>query len=447
MKNNLRNRLTIVRVLSIAFCQLSIILVGQSLLASCTTNEASHQLDTYTCPMHPQIVRDTPGTCPICGMDLVQKGRPGEEVMITKELSNLIKPTAVAIVSSIKTIMPVRKEMILSTEAKGIITYDTRRATTLPIRYGGRIEKLYVKFNFQPISKGQKVLEIYSPELVTAQRELLYLLESDPENSQLINGAKQRLYLLGIPEGEITQLITSRKESYSFPVFSPVDGYIIEEAALNSPRSTPEPASQKTGMGNGMSGIGSASSNSDQNKILSTEIRIREGMYVSTGETVFKIVNTSQVWAEFNLYQKDAAKSKLNDPLEISFDNSNSEVVSAKINFIQPFFKASENFIKLRVYLTDPNGKYEIGQLVTARFNTTSKSGLWIPTTAVLDLGAQKIVFAKRRGVFRPRSVETGNESNDWTELITGADESDSLAYKAQFMVDSESFIKVNKKR
>ncbi len=443
MKNNLRNRLTIVHVLSIAYCQLSIILIGQCLLASCTTNEASHQHDTYTCPMHPQIVRDTPGTCPICGMDLVQKGRPGEEVKMTKELSNLLKPTDAAIVSAIRTVVPVTKELTLTTEAKGVITYDTRSATTLPIRYGGRIEKLYVQYNFQPIQKGQKILEVYSPELVTAQRELLYLLESDPSNSTLIDGAKQKIYLLGFSESQVTQLTTARKESYSFPVFSPLDGYIVEEVPLNSSVDTPVLTSRKTNMGNGMGVAGSEVGNPEKNQIASTEIRIREGMYVSAGETLFKVVNTSQVWIEFELYQKDAANIKVNDPLKITFDETSSAPVNATVNFIQPFFKTGENFIQLRVYLNNPNGKYKIGQLTTAHFHTVSHKGLWIPTTAVLDLGNQKIVFIKRRGVFRPLAVETGRQSNDFTELISGVVASDSLAYQAQYMVDSESFIKV----
>ena len=437
MKSNLRNRI------HLYVFSLLIVLAG----CKSKTDHSAHAGNQYTCPMHPQIVQDKPGTCPICGMDLVQKERAGGEVKITKELSNLLRPTSSAIVSSIRTIVPVKREVTFTTETKGIIAYDTRRATTLPIRYGGRIEKLYVKYNFQPIYKGQKVLEIYSPELVTAQRELLYLLESDPENTQLIYGAKQRLYLLGVSVDQVTQLTTLRKESYSFPVFSPVDGYIIEEAAAKGPGPASIQASQRPDMGNGLSEAGGTVSNSDQNQILSTEIRIREGTYVSSGETLFSVVNTLNVWAEFDLYQNDVANIKVNDPLQISFDNTNNKVVNAKVNFIQPFFKAGENFVKVRAYLTNPKEKYEMGQLVTAEFNTTSKGSLWIPTIAILDLGSQKIVFVKRRGVFRPKSVDTGNQSNDLTEIIGGADESDSIAYQAQFMVDSESFIKASKRK
>ena len=92
-------------------------------------------------------------------------------------------------------------------------------------------------------------------------------------------------------------------------------------------------------MGNGM-GAGNASINSDQSKTLSTEIGIREGTYVSSGQTLFKVINTAQVWAEFDLYQKDAASIKVNEPIKISFDDTNNEIIAAKVNFIQPFFKA-----------------------------------------------------------------------------------------------------------
>ena len=200
-------------------------------------------------------------------------------------------------------------------------------------------------------------MEIYSPGLVTAQRELLYLLKSDPENSQLISGAKQRLYLLGISESQVVQLLASQKESYSFPVFSPFDGYVVEESALGNASIESAQLEVATEMGNGMNGRAKEVTTSSQNPIASTEIRIREGMYVSAGETIFKIINTSQVWAEFDLYQKEATNIKVNDQLEISFDNTSNEIVKSKINFIQPFFKAGEKFVELRVYLSNAKEK------------------------------------------------------------------------------------------
>lgn len=434
MNSNLRSKLRLI------FLCLMVVLAG----CKKRDDHSDHGGDQYTCPMHPQIIQDKPGTCPVCGMDLVMKGRPGEEIKITKELSNLLKPTNAAIVSSIRTVRPVGRSVGFKTEVKGVITYDTRKATTLPVRIGGRIEKLFVRYNFQPVRKGQKVLEIYSPELVTAQRELLYLLESDKDNSRLIQGARQRLGLLGVSAAQIDQLISTRKEFYSFPVYSPVDGYIVEEASVNNGNVASAPPVSAT-MGNGMSASGAVASG--ETAALPSEIGIREGMYVRTGERIFKIVDPANVWAEFNQYQGDARGIGVKDSIEIAFDNTNDVVVKAQVNFIQPFFKNGENFVNLRVYLSNPKGKYTIGQLVTGRFFTRAADHAnWIPVTSVLDLGDEHIVFVKRRGVFRPRVIEQGRKSEEWIEVLSGIDVNDSIAYQAQYMVDSESFIKVSKR-
>ncbi len=406
---------------------------------ACTQNKDHASHDQYTCPMHPTVIQDKPGSCPVCGMDLVKKGQPGEEVKITAELNYLLKPTNGMVTSSIKTISPVQKSMNVETQSNGMITYDTRRFTSLPIRFSGRIEKISVKYNFQPIRKGQKILEIYSPELVTAQRDLLYLLKSDKDNLQLIEGTKEKLRLLGLSDSQISQLATTSKENYSFAVFSPVDGYIVEEAALNSltPSSQAPSPSMDGGMANSSSNVKQTSSRSSGSELLT-----REGMYVSTGQAIFKVVNTEQVWAEFDVYQQDASFINENDQVQLTFDNTPEEV-GANVNFIQPFFKNGESFVKVRVYLSNVGNKFRIGQLVKAQFSIPSKNTLWIPVTARLDLGTKEIVFVKRRGVFRPKEINTSQQSGDWIEVLSGLDASDSLAYNAQFMIDSESFIKV----
>jgi Cu(I)/Ag(I) efflux system membrane fusion protein len=180
-----------VRADSLGFVVFCLLLIAYCLLASCSRNNKHTLTEQYTCPMHPTVVKDKPGTCPICGMELVLKGNHSEEVKITDELTYLLKPVNSAVVSSIKTIIPVKKSMEIKSNVNGLITYDTRTFTAISSRFEGRIEKLFVKYNFQPIHKGQRILEIYSPELLTAQRDLLYLLKSDKENSQLIDGEKR----------------------------------------------------------------------------------------------------------------------------------------------------------------------------------------------------------------------------------------------------------------
>ena len=411
------------------------------LVFACTQNKDHASHNQYTCPMHPTVIQDKPGSCPVCGMELVKKRQPGEEVKITAELNYLLKPTNAMVTSSIKTISPVQKSMNVETKSNGIIKYDTRRFTSIPIRFGGRIEKLSVKYNFQPIRKEQKILEIYSPELLTAQRDLLYLLKSNEDNLQLIEGAKEKLRLLGVSNSQIDQLVSTGKELYSFSVYSPVDGYIVEERTLDASASSLSQQSPNTSMAGGMASGSPSTVQQTSTPSSGNELLTREGMYVNTGQIIFKVVNTEYVWAEFDVYQRDAAFIKVNDHVQITLDNA--AAVEAKVNFVQPFFKGGESFTKVRVYLSNAGKKFRIGQLVMASFTSPSKGSMWIPVSAKLDLGTKKIAFTKRRGVFRPIVIVTARQSGEWVEVLDGLKVSDSLAYNAQFMVDSESFIKV----
>ncbi len=333
-----------------------------------------------------------------------------EELKITQEISNLTRSTDQVVISEISTTHPTKKELPIIVEGNGVITYDTRGSSTISVRIGGRIERLYVKYNFQPIRKGQKLMEIYSPELFTAQQELIYLQESDPHRTDLLEGAKQRLHQLGLTEGQVAELLKARRVSYSFPVYSTVSGYITEE----------NPGSQPG------------------------ELNVREGKYVEAGESVFKVVSTNHVWAEFELYQKDAGLVKLNDPNEIILDNN--QIINARVDIIQPFTKSGETFVKVRSYLSNAKGDLTIGQLVKLRISHPSGNALWLPATSVINLGNQKAVFVKRRGVLRSRVIETGQATESWIEIVSGVEATDSIAQKAQFLVDSEGLIRLTNK-
>ena len=374
------------------------------ILISCSQSKKEATSEKYTCPMHPEIVQDKPGTCPICFMDLVQKNREGAEIEITSELNYLLKPTNALVMSSIKTITPVHDTVTISSQFNGVISYDTRNAVIISSRIAGRVEKLFVKYKLQQIHRGQKILEIYSPELVTAQRDLIYLLQSDADNSSLINSSKEKLKLLGASEEQIVQIISSKKEMNSFPVFSSTEGYVITTGENES------------------------------------ELSVREGMYLSSGQPIINIINTQQVWAEFDIPQKDAAQLKLNDLIRLKFDKENT--VNAKINFVQPFFKGEERFTRVRVYLNNSQGRYKIGQLVIGVIDR-QKEALWIPSSTRVDLGNKEIVFVKVGGAFKPKLIVTAKATGDKLEVIQGLTESDSIAYDAHFMIDSESFVKI----
>jgi membrane fusion protein, copper/silver efflux system len=124
-------------------------------LASCGQGgEHAEHADTYTCPMHPTVISDKPGTCPVCGMSLVRKARAGEEVEITEDLAKLIKSPNETVIGSVKTIKGQYKSVPVSIEGQGVVTYDTRNTYTIPSRVGGRLEKVLLKYQFQRVSKG-----------------------------------------------------------------------------------------------------------------------------------------------------------------------------------------------------------------------------------------------------------------------------------------------------
>lgn len=425
-------------ILSIVNCQLFIIAL---LVFSCSSKESSHEhSDTYTCPMHPTVVSDQPGVCPVCAMDLVRKGRPGEEVKITEDLAKLIKSPNEVVLASIKTTKAAYKAMPVSLTIQGVVTYDTRNIYTIPARVGGRLEKVLLKYNYQPVRKGQKVAEIYSAELVNAQREFLYLIKNDPDNQSLIDAAKSKLLLLGASDKQIEELTKSKEVTYTFSIYSPHDGFVISEnqSAPSAPTNGIMKPSLSSG-GMGMGGAGNTANSSGSGSSVVTSSFVREGSYVAAGQTLFRIVNTNSLWIEFNVPLTEASHTKAGDTLE--WMNQNSKNIS-RIDFVEPFFTDGEDFIKLRSYYRGSD--VSVGQLLEATLQATSSESLWIPQHALLDLGIDQIVFVKERGLFKPKKVSSGIRAGEWVQITGGLASSDEVAVNAQYLIDSENFIKTS---
>ncbi|WP_158011031.1 efflux RND transporter periplasmic adaptor subunit [Hymenobacter lapidarius] len=395
----------------------------------------------YTCSMHPQILRDEPGDCPICGMNLVKKANMMTTVPV---------PAASATGTNAGGTVPAPDEQVLSRVqlvqpsptadsattiiAPGAIAYDPRRFENVAARFGGRIERLYVRYQFQPVRAGQKLYDIYSPELVTEQQNLLFLLKTnDPDDRALLKASRQKLMLLGLTAAQVRAVEQRGRPQLSVSVFSPVSGYAMETG--------PAVAAGASGMSQQNSAVPEGTALEQ-----TAQLAIREGQYVERGQRVLQVANTDQVWARLQLYARDVAAVQPGQPVEITLnDRPQSPALQARVALLEPVLAGDAATVTARVYLPNPGGQLKIGQLVTGRITPPAASdGLWVPATAVVDLGTRQVVF--RQQPDSPRllavAVVTGARRGTQVQVVRGLRPDDRIAENGQYMVDSESFIK-----
>lgn len=427
-KLRIKNRSLPIVTLPIASCILLIAYCLLLIISSCKENSNKHteheqQREVYTCPMHPEIIRDAPGSCPICGMTLVNKG--GTEKKITEvDLNTLLQPSNEFVVSSIPVTTIEKTREPVEVDALGSISYDTRQVGTISARYAGRIEKLYVRYRFQKVTKGQRIMDIYSPELMTAQQNLLFLLRNDASNTSLINATKQRLQLLGMTYSQIASIINTGKPMLAVPVYSNYTGH-IHEATANAMGSAPQGAMKDI-------------------SITTDELTLRPGMYIQKGQNLFSVYNPGRVWAALSIYAEMHMMVKTGDAVVISGETSPTKKFSGKIDYIEPFIREGNKTLTARVYVDNSTLRVPVGSQVKATIFSDFKEASWLPASAVVSLGRDKIVFIKGNGGFKAHKLITGLAYKDKIQVVGGLTTKDTVAQNAHFLVDSESFIKIN---
>lgn len=401
-------------------------------LFSCNNNSNDHKnhADTataavYTCPMHPDIQKNEPGTCPICGMDLVKKESEGLS-NTGIGLESLLMPTNEFVVSSIPVITVQKRQEDIEIEALGSIKYDTRLAGSISSRVSGRLEKLYVRYRYQKISKGQRIMDIYSPEMLTAQQNLLFLLKNDPGNISFIEAAKEKLVLLGMSNDQLKEVIETGKPSNTISVYSNYSGHIHESA--NGSEMTKEPGEMR------------------DISLLTEELALKEGMYLQKGQSVFKVFDPRQAWVVLNIYGENQALVKIGNPVRIIPETAPGKDFRAKIDFIEPFYRPESKTLTARVYFNNIALNIPIGSQVRATVFGNTKDAQWLPKEAILSLGLDRIVFLRSNGGFRAHKIKTGITHENHIQVLGGLSSSEQIAANAQFLMDSESFVKLKTK-
>lgn len=381
----------------------------------------SHQEQTspplYTCPMHPFIIKDKPGTCPICAMELVKKvaGAADNVAMTPEQQQQAAKLGQIALSATQRIMANVAVQeaqtQALSKEiqAVGLVQYDQSRQAKVTAWIAGRIDKLNVTTVGALVSKDKPVAELYSPDLLATQQEYLLAvksreqLKSSPIPSIAQNGdglvasARQRLMLYGVKEHQIAELEKAGKPTIRLPVYTPLSGMVIEKM-------------------------------------------VQQGQYVNVGDVLFNIADLSRVWVEIEVYESEFQSIRIGQAVEIRSQSFPGRAFSGRVAFIYPFLDPKTRTVKARVELPNPGMQLKPDMFVNAVIKVGMGSTVVVPITAVMDSGKQQTVWVEiQPGVFEPRMVQVGQRTDDRIQILSGVKAGEKVAVSGAYLIDSES--------
>ncbi|WP_299254034.1 HlyD family efflux transporter periplasmic adaptor subunit [uncultured Cytophaga sp.] len=380
----------------------------------------------YSCPMHPEVTSDKPGVCPKCGMDLELSPQKNE----VDTLATLIQPTNRVVLSHLTAIAPSTKNHAGKIGALGYLTYNPDYVNTISARVAGRVEKMYVKYNFETVTKGQKLLDLYSPELLTAQNEYLYVLQTNDASDEFSKVAlRLKMINLGMNEKDISILEKTKQANARISIYANANGHIHY-------------VSDNTNMASHAFNLPSQGSTDSMEGSTAAAELIREGDYVKKGDDLFTIADESSIWALFKVMPADIGCIQNGNAVDIII---NKTTYSGKVDFIEKSFNKADDFYTVRVYMVrNDHTQLKIGTLIRGYISVKNNKNknLWIPTTSVVQLGkGNAAVFIKKQLAYEAHKIQTGKQAFEWIEVLSGLNATDSIAPVASYLVDSEAFI------
>ena len=409
----------------------------------------------YHCAMHPQVVSDKAGQCPICKMDLVpieppsaapaQAGTPARQVLYWYDPmapgSKFDKPgkspfmdmqlvpkyadepggggateSAAAVTLSpeairaagIATVPATRETLARSIRSVGTIEADETRFVQVAARVAGRIDKLFADFTGQSVRAGAPLYQLYSPELVATEREYLLALENrqrlsnaTPESirsaDELAAASRDRLRLWGIGPAQIAALEQSREPELALTYRSPITGTVMKKMAV-------------------------------------------EGQYVTEGSEIYLLADLSSVWLMAQVYEYELGRLRVGQDAEVTVSALPGQTFRGRIAFIEPILDRDTRSARVRIALPNPKGELKPGMFADAKLETPSAPSLVVPRNALIDTGARRVVYVETSpNTFTPRDVKVGETSGDRVAILEGLKEGDKVVATANFFIDSQS--------
>lgn len=295
------------------------------------------------------------------------------------------------------------------TRTTGIATFDETKMAQIAPKFGGFVERLYLNSTGQRVQRGQPVLDIYSPELLAAQQELLLAAQLDSNigtssipgvsarQTDLVDASRRRLRLWDISDAQIDEILRSGRVRRTLTLYAPVSGIVVDKKVL-------------------------------------------QGQAVSPGEELYAIADLSDIWVDAQLREVDAANVRVGSAANIEFAGLPRHAFAGKVAYVYPTLQREARTIQARIVVPNPRGVFKPGMFATVRLATPGRSALTVLSAAILQTGDQNIVFVDMgQGELMPHDVELGQVAGDFTEILSGLESEQRVVTSAQFLLSSES--------
>jgi len=360
--------------------------------------------------MHPSVVSEGPGSCPVCGMGLV----PVYEDELSGESGGTVQIDPVTIQNiGVKPARVERRSLRRTVRTVGRVDYDETRMTDVNAKIAGWVEKLYVNYTGQEVSKGQRLLEIYSPELVAAQEEYLTALDYQRrlQNSaggevaqgarDLLGSARQRLRYWDISDEQIESLKVSGEVRRTMTLHSPQEGIVVHKAVF-------------------------------------------EGAHISPGQHLYRIAELSRVWVYADIYEYELPWIQVGQEAEVELSYLPGRTFNGRVTYIFPFLESKTRTLRVRMSFDNADGKLKPEMYANVEIQApVAEKAVVVPVQAIIHSGERRLaVVSLGEGRFQSREIEIGVEANGFYQVINGLREGDRIVTSSQFLIDSESNLK-----
>ncbi len=394
----------------------------------------------YSCGMHPDIIEKEPGNCPICGMKLTPikstqnksastkqgerkilywrapmnpneiydapgKSKMGMDLVPVYEdeggASGVVTVDGSVLQSmNVKMTMVEKKKLSPVVYTNGYLDTDETKEYAVTTKINGWIEKLYVNYVGQKVVKGQKLVDIYSPELVAAQQELLTALMYN-KGASVLENAKRKLELYDVSKPEIDNLIKTKKVKKYITLYAPFNGTVISKNVLQGDR-------------------------------------------IKAGNEIMKVANLTKLWLKADIYESELDKIQLGNKVKIYFSYKPGKVYTGKVSFIYPTVDPVTRTVKVRIDLDNKNEELKPSMFANVEISGNEfEPTPVVPETAVIRSGKSAIVILSLGdGKFKPVEVTLGHYSKGYYQVLDGLKEKDIIVVSGQFMIDSESSLR-----